>query len=76
MVLMFASFLIVIRMQAESNRNINRNYQNGLINQTYNRATNCFTAHDPNQRTPELREWCYDIAEKATGTKIERYGRP
>lgn len=50
------------------NRNI------GKVNQTYNRATNCFAATSPAKRTPEHVKECYDKAELATGTKVDRYG--
>lgn len=51
----------------------NRNNQTGLTNQFYNRATNCFAAVTPTERTREHVEWCYDQAEEATGVKARRY---
>ena len=51
----------------------NRNNQTGLANQFYGRATNCFAAVTPTERTPEHVQWCYDQAEEATGYKGERY---
>lgn len=51
------------------------NRQVGKTNQTYIRATNCFAATSPAQRTPEYVAKCYDKAEKATGITIERYGK-
>lgn len=51
-----------------------RNYQAGLTNQTYNRATNCFLAVPVTERTPSYIKECYDEAETATGVKVKRYG--
>jgi len=72
-VLYLILFLNVVFMFAERSA-VDRNYQNGLINQTYNRATNCFAATTPTQRTAEYVKHCYDSAEAATGKQIDRYG--
>lgn len=50
-----------------------KNRENGLVNQFYARATNCFAAVNPTQRTPEHVKWCYDEAQKATGYDGRRY---
>lgn len=50
-----------------------RNNQTGLANQFYGRATNCFAAVSPTERTREHVNWCYERAEEATGYKGERY---
>jgi len=68
-------FLIFNGIMLISNRlATDRNYRTGLVNQTYQRATNCFAATSPPNRTPQYVKDCYDTAEKATGVKVERYG--
>lgn len=66
----FISIVLLINLKHETL--VNR--QNGLVNQTYLRASNCFTAVPASDRTAEWVNICYDKAEKATGTKVERYG--
>jgi hypothetical protein len=46
----------------------------GKVNQAYGRATNCFAATSPPKRTPEYVKQCYNKAEAATDTRIDRYG--
>jgi hypothetical protein len=43
------------------------------VNQTYNRATVCFLAVPPMERTEDYIEHCYEQAESATGKTIERF---
>lgn len=67
-------FAISIALQINNRHELLTNRENGLVNQYYNRATNCFAATSPTKRTPEYVKECYDQAEKATGVKAERYG--
>lgn len=72
--MVLGAFFVTIFLLINVRNETLENRRNGLTNQTYVRATNCFAAHNPNQRTPELRETCYNLAEQATGAKIKRYG--
>lgn len=66
--------ILIVWAGIERNQRLtNRNNNTGLTNQFYTRATNCFAAVTPTQRTPEHVKWCYDEAERATGVKGERY---
>lgn len=74
MLLLFASFLITVKMQADQRRAVDRNYRTGLVNQTYLRSIDCKSSVSPTQRTPEYVKECYNQAEKATSVTVERYG--
>lgn len=67
-------FMVVALMNINGTRQTERNRQQGLVGQTYTRATNCFQAVPAAQRTQEYIHSCYDRAEEATGKKVERYG--
>lgn len=67
-------FFTIVFAQYSNIQETKINRQNGLVSQTYNRATNCFQAVPVEVRTDEYISSCYDKAEEATGTKIERYG--
>lgn len=75
--MVLGAFAISIALQINNRHELLVNRQNGLINQYYNRATNCFAATSPTKRTPEYVKECYAQAEKASGVDpniIERYG--
>lgn len=67
-------FILVGSAFYNTTRQTERNRQQGLVGQTYNRATNCFLAVPAAQRTKEYIHYCYDEAEKATGKKVDRFG--
>lgn len=50
------------------------NREIGSVNQTYLRASNCFTAVPAANRTPDYITECYDKAEASTKKTVERYG--
>lgn len=50
------------------------NREVGKVNQTYNRVVACLASVSPTRRTPEYTKQCYDLAEKASGVRVERYG--
>lgn len=72
--MVLAALTLVLFMQINNRNDILINRQNGLVNQAYNRATNCFAATSPTKRTPEYVKECYTKAEAAAGVKIDRYG--
>lgn len=72
--MVLGAFSIVIFLQVNNRQELLVNRQNGLVNQAYNRATNCFAATSPTKRTPEYVKDCYNKAEAAAGVTIERYG--
>lgn len=67
-------FIMVWAGSVRNREATERNRQLGLVNQAYNRASNCFAATSPTKRTPDHVKECYRLAEEATGVKIERYG--
>lgn len=72
--MVLGALTLVLFMQINNRKELLINRQNGLVNQGYNRATNCFAATTPTKRTPEYVKECYDKAEKAAGVTIDRYG--
>lgn len=72
--MILGAFTIVMYLQISIRSEVLQNRQNGLVSQTYNRATNCFAATSPTKRTPEYVKECYAKAEAATGATVERYG--
>lgn len=73
-ILISLGFILVGSAFISTRQQTERNRQQGLVGQTYNRATNCFLAVPVSQRTVEYIHSCYDRAEKATGKKVERFG--
>lgn len=72
--MVLGAFTITIFLLISNRNETLQNRQNGLVSQTYNRATNCFAATSPTKRTPTYVKECYAKAEKATGVTIQHYG--
>lgn len=72
--MVLGAFAITIGLLINTRKETLINRQNGLVNQTYVRATNCFASTTPTKRTPNHVKDCYDKAEQATGQKVDRYG--
>lgn len=70
----FIGALMVYTGFVANTQQTERNRQQGLVGQTYNRATNCFLAVPADQRTDEYIDECYNLAEQATGTKVQHFG--
>ena len=58
---------------ATAQRNNDNLLELGKINNTYHRANSCIITTDPSLRTKETKNACYDMAEKATGVKVDRF---
>lgn len=72
--MVLGAFVVCMMLLVSNRQETLENREVGKVNQTYTRATNCFAAHNPNERNDQLREACYEKAEKATGVKVDRYG--